>query len=107
MSALHCSIPAFQGFLGKSRGIASGWISFYWGGTIAECRKSRKLEDALMAAWLEFIKEQALASARPRPWFRRRSSGPQRARAAVRRRVRAAYLALFLSHSSICSALAR
>ena len=53
-AALH----DFQGFLEKTRGIASGWISFYWGKTIAEYRKTRKLDDAMMASWLEFFKEQ-------------------------------------------------
>ncbi|HVR87743.1 MAG TPA: cellulase family glycosylhydrolase [Planctomycetota bacterium] len=58
MYTLHCSLSTFRGFLEKTRGLASGWMGFYWGRTIAECKKSHKLEDALMAAWLEFFKEQ-------------------------------------------------
>jgi len=33
-------------------------MSFYWGKTIAEYQASRKREDALMAAWLDFFVEQ-------------------------------------------------
>jgi hypothetical protein len=58
MFTLHCSLPAFQGFLEKTRGTASGWFGFYWGRTVAEYRKSHKLEDAIMASWLEFFREQ-------------------------------------------------
>jgi len=58
MFAMNCTLPTFQGFLEKTRGVASGWISFYWGKTVAEYRKSHKLEDEIMASWLEFFREQ-------------------------------------------------
>jgi hypothetical protein len=58
MFALNCSLPAFRTFLDRSRGLASGWISFYWGKTIAECRASKEKGDAVFAAWLEFFREQ-------------------------------------------------
>jgi hypothetical protein len=58
MFALNCSMPTFRDFLERTRGVASGWISFYWGKTIAEYRKTRKLEDEVMASWLEFFQEQ-------------------------------------------------
>jgi len=58
MYALSCSLPTFRGFLEQTRGIACGWISFYWGKTIAEYKATQKVEDALMAAWLEFFQEQ-------------------------------------------------
>jgi Cellulase (glycosyl hydrolase family 5) len=58
MFALTCTLPTFRRFLDRTRGIASGWISFYWGKTIAEYKRSAKIEDALMAAWLEFFREQ-------------------------------------------------
>lgn len=58
MFALNCALPTFRGFLEKTRGLASGWISFYWGRTIAEYKASRKMEDAMMAAWLDFFVEQ-------------------------------------------------
>lgn len=58
MFPLNCSLPAFRGFLDKTRGLTSGWISFYWGKTIAECRASKEMNDALFATWLEFFVEQ-------------------------------------------------
>ena len=58
MFALNCSLASFQGFLEKTRGIASGWISFYWGKTIAEYKQSSKPDDAVMASWLEFFQTQ-------------------------------------------------
>ena len=58
MFALNCSLQAFEGFLGRTRGIASGWIGFYWGKTVAEYRRSRTIEDRLMATWLEFFRDQ-------------------------------------------------
>jgi hypothetical protein len=58
MFALNCSVPTFQAFLGKTRGTASGWISFYWGRTIAEYKAGGKIEDAFMAAWLEFYRAE-------------------------------------------------
>lgn len=58
MFALNCSLPTFRDFLDRTRGAASGWISFYWGRTAAEYKRTKKLEDALMGAWLDFFKEQ-------------------------------------------------
>jgi len=58
MFALSCSLPAFRTFLDRTRGLASGWISFYWGRTVAEYRRSSKREDAIMAAWLDFFRDQ-------------------------------------------------
>ena len=58
MFALNCSLPEFRGFLDRTRGVASGWISFYWGRTIDEYRRSSRLEDAIMASWLEFFRDQ-------------------------------------------------
>ncbi len=56
MYPLHCGIPAFRKFLEASRPHASGWISFYWGKTIEECRASGTMNDAVLAAWLEFLR---------------------------------------------------
>jgi hypothetical protein len=58
MFPLNCPLPAFQTFLDRTRGVASGWISFYWGRTIAEYRRSSTLEAAVMASWLEFFRDQ-------------------------------------------------
>lgn len=58
MFALNCGLPAFRDFLEKTKGLASGWISFYWGRTIDEYRATKKIDGALMASWLEFFVEQ-------------------------------------------------
>lgn len=58
MFALNCGLPAFRTFLDRSRGLVSGWISFYWGKTIEECRASKEPGDALLAAWLEFFRTE-------------------------------------------------
>jgi len=52
MFPLHCSLATFDRFLVESRAVAAGWIGFYWGRTLAECRASAALPDQLMAAWL-------------------------------------------------------
>jgi hypothetical protein len=58
MFALNCSLPAFRIFLDRTRGLVSGWISFYWGKTIAEYQRSPRPQDAVMAAWLDFFRDQ-------------------------------------------------
>lgn len=58
MFALNCSLRAFEGFLERTRGIASGWIGFYWGRTVEEYKRTHKLEDMSMALWLEFFRDQ-------------------------------------------------
>jgi hypothetical protein len=40
-------------FINRSKSHADGWISFYWGETIAECEASKNLGDAITAAWLK------------------------------------------------------
>jgi len=58
MFPLGCGMPAFKTFLDRSRGLVSGWISFYWGKTIEECKASGTMNDAVLAAWLQFFREQ-------------------------------------------------
>ena len=58
MFPLSCGMPAFRGFLESSRAHAAGWISFYWGKTIDELKASKEMKDALLAAWLEFIRDE-------------------------------------------------
>jgi len=48
-------------FIEGSRSTADGWISFYWGKTPEEYRRSQSLPDAMKAAWLEFFKKKAAA----------------------------------------------
>ncbi len=57
MFALSCGLPEFRRFLDGSRATASGWISFYWGRTAEEYRRSNEMKDALMVQWLDFIRE--------------------------------------------------
>lgn len=52
---LGCSPASHRKFLEASRGHASGWIGFYWGKTIEECRRSNEIRDALLREWLEFF----------------------------------------------------
>ena len=39
----------------QSAKLAHGWIGFYWGQTAEQYRKSAKLQDALVADWLEWF----------------------------------------------------
>jgi len=52
---LRCSVDELQQFVTQSSGIASGWIGFYWGKTLEECRQSGRFVEALMASWLELF----------------------------------------------------
>lgn len=55
---LKCGVPEFRQFLRDSQAHAAGWIGFYWGKTLAECRKSKTMPDALVAAWLEVFQQE-------------------------------------------------
>lgn len=52
----------FARFMEQSRQHAAGWLGFYWGKTLAECRASREIGDKLMQAWLEYFSADARAS---------------------------------------------
>lgn len=54
---LKCSREDFAKFILRSRGLASGWVGFYWGKTAPEQRASNRLADALMLSWLEFFQQ--------------------------------------------------
>ena len=56
---MHCSIPELRQFLGQAK--VAGWMGFYWGKTMEECRKSDSISDAIMLAWLEMFREMAAA----------------------------------------------
>jgi hypothetical protein len=51
---LKCSMDEMGQFLDRSRPIAAGWISFYWGQTPKECRKAGTLQAAIIGQWLEW-----------------------------------------------------
>jgi hypothetical protein len=52
---LSCSVDELRQFFQRSQGIATGWIGFYWGRTLEECRASTQFVDALMSRWLELF----------------------------------------------------
>jgi hypothetical protein len=52
---LAAPLPEFEEFMERSRTSAAGWIGFYWGKTLEECRKSGEIGDALVRAWLEYF----------------------------------------------------
>lgn len=54
---LKCSLEEAEQFIRDSRGHTHGWISFYWGKTIAESKASSKFADQIIAAWLERFQE--------------------------------------------------
>lgn len=53
---LKCSIDEFDSFINESRASAAGWVGFYWGKTIEECRQAKTIGDAIVAQWLEYFK---------------------------------------------------
>lgn len=56
---LQCGFPEFRQFLTDSKKLADGWVGFYWGKTLRECRASGEMADALLAGWLEIFQEEA------------------------------------------------
>jgi hypothetical protein len=63
---LKCSPEPFRRFLRLSRPLASGWIGFYWGKGLEECRRSPDIGDQLTAAWLQIFKEERPRENEPR-----------------------------------------
>ena len=56
MFPLNCSTTELGEFIDGSRKLASGWLGFYWGKTIAEYRQSKRDIAASMALdWLEYF----------------------------------------------------
>ncbi len=55
---LHAPLPDFSKFIDASAQTSAGWIGFYWGKSLDECRKSKELGDALMRVWLEWFVEK-------------------------------------------------
>jgi len=58
---LKCSAAELAEFFEKSKAHATGWIGFYWGRTMEECRASKIFQDAFMLAWLELFVKHAKA----------------------------------------------
>ena len=56
MFPLSCSLEEIDRFIEGSRTMACGWISFYWGKTIAEHKdEKRTIADEMMLHWLEYF----------------------------------------------------
>ncbi|MFO0984930.1 MAG: cellulase family glycosylhydrolase [Planctomycetota bacterium] len=55
---IACSVEEAAQFIERGHDLAWGWISFYWGRTIAESRATAELRDALMAKWLAWWQAQ-------------------------------------------------
>ena len=56
---MNCSPSELREFLRGSEDYAAGWIGFYWGKTLDECRKSGSMGDAFMVGWLELFEQEA------------------------------------------------
>ena len=63
---LKCPVREFEQFLDGSRGVAAGWIGFYWGTTPEEYRRMETIRAALMLDWLEVFRKRA-GQNRPQP----------------------------------------
>jgi hypothetical protein len=61
---LKCPVTEFDEFFQRSKPHAAGWIGFYWGRTLEECRRSKQLADAFMLGWLEWFQKNHPAQVR-------------------------------------------
>ena len=62
MFPLSCSVAELDQFIEGSKTLATGWISFYWGKTIAEYRQNKKdIGEAIMLDWLEYFAKKTPA----------------------------------------------
>jgi hypothetical protein len=59
MFPLECSREELFEFIDRSKSHADGWISFYWGDTIEECKARGDMAGAITAEWLEKFKSEA------------------------------------------------
>jgi hypothetical protein len=66
MFPLKCSAAELERFIDQSRGLASGWVGFYWGKTPEECRRSKTIADAIVLSWLELFQRRAKTIGGPR-----------------------------------------
>lgn len=59
MFPLKCSAEELGRFIERSRGVAAGWIGFYWGETPEQLRTGGTIGDALTRSWLELFERAA------------------------------------------------
>lgn len=53
---LHAGQAQTVEFIERSRSIADGWISFYWGTTAAQYREEKTIKGAIVSQWLEWFR---------------------------------------------------
>jgi hypothetical protein len=58
---LNIGAEGMRDFLDRSRGLAAGWIGFYWGDTPADLTPPATVSEALMKDWLDLFVELAPA----------------------------------------------
>lgn len=52
MFPLSCSIEEMETFVERSRVVADGWFSFYWGMTVEEYEENSTMKSAIISKWL-------------------------------------------------------
>ena len=56
---LNCTLEEAAQFIDRSKTHCDGWVSFYWGKTIAETEKAGDLRGAILAKWLTWFRDNA------------------------------------------------
>jgi hypothetical protein len=56
---LECSEAEMLDFIDKSKEVAKGWISFYWGKPIKDLKSSKDPGDRMLLSWLEKFQKMA------------------------------------------------
>lgn len=56
---MNCSPAELDQFIDRSKSLAAGWISFYWGKPPEELRRSEKLGDVILSQWLDLFEKRS------------------------------------------------
>lgn len=68
MFPLSCSVAELDQFINGSMPLATGWIGFYWGKTIAEYRsQTNSIAEAMTLNWLEYFARKTPTILEPKP----------------------------------------
>ena len=59
MAPLNCSLEEMDAFVDRSRDIADGYVSFYWGKTIEQYAQQDDLTSSIIATWLRYFRTKA------------------------------------------------
>ena len=66
MFPLSCSVDELDQFIEGSKKMATGWIGFYWGKTIAEYRQEKRtIAEDITLRWLEYFLNKTSAVVPP------------------------------------------